>query len=171
VSAKRYLRPWIFGVLAGSLFVVAELVLGTYPPSAYAFCLTCHARDLLNTIVNALFHSRFQATEVASRALMLTSPGVFIGAVIAARVNGEIRPRKADVPLRSAVLGFLVMTIGIVIFGCPTRLMLRAGYGEIYGIVAVLGMFGGIAASTVVMKLRSARGGAATVLGGFRGAR
>jgi hypothetical protein len=171
VSAKRYLRPWIFGVAAGSLFVVAEVVLGTYPPSAYAFCLTCHARDLVNTIVNAFFNTRFQATEVAGRALMLTSPGVLIGALLAARVNGEIRPRKADVPLRSAILGFLVMTIGIVIFGCPTRLMLRAGYGEIYGIIAVLGMFGGIAVSTIFMKLRSARGGAATVPGGIRGSR
>jgi hypothetical protein len=158
MKERRYLKPWIFGVLAGSLFVMAEAVFPISPPSAYAFCLSCHVRDLVNTVVNAVFHSRFQATEVASRALMLTSPGVLVGALLAARVNREIRPRKADKPLLFAALGFLVMTIGIVIFGCPTRIVLRAGYGETYGIVALVGMFGGIAAATFLMKLRSAHG-------------
>ncbi len=158
MKPRRYLKPWIFGVLAGSLFVLADVVFPISPPSAYAFCLSCHVRDLVNTVVNSVFLTRFQATEVASRALMLTSPGVLVGALVAARLNREIRPRKADKPLLSAALGFLVMTIGIVIFGCPTRIVLRAGYGEIYGIVALLGMSGGIAAATLLMRLRSARG-------------
>ena len=51
------------------------------------------------------------------------------------------------------------MVIGIVIFGCPTRIVLRAGYGEVYGIVALAGMFVGIAAATVLMKLRWSSGG------------
>jgi hypothetical protein len=52
------------------------------------------------------------------------------------------------------VLGFLMMTIGIVIFGCPTRIVLRAGYGEVYGIVALFGMAAGIAVATVLLRLR-----------------
>jgi uncharacterized membrane protein YedE/YeeE len=157
VKTRRYLKPWIFGVLAGSVFVLADVIFPIAPPSAYAFCLSCHVRDLVNTVSNAAFLTKFPATEVAQRALMLTSPGVFLGALIAARANREIRPRKADRPLLFAVLGFLVMTIGIVIFGCPTRITLRAGYGEVYGIVALLGMFGGIAAATVFLRVRSAR--------------
>ena len=156
LKGKRYVKPWIFGVVAGSIFVLADAIFAISPPSAYAFCLSCHVRDLVNTLLNAVIHSRFQVTEVAGRALMLTSPGVLLGALVAARVYGEARPRKADRPLLPAALGFLVMTIGIVIFGCPTRIVLRAGYGEIYGIVALAGMFAGIAGATVLMKLRSA---------------
>jgi hypothetical protein len=152
-------KPWIFGVVAGSIFVLADAAFAISPPSAYAFCLSCHVRDLVNTVLNAATHSRFQVTDVAGRALMLTSPGVLLGAFIAARVYGEARPRKADRPLLLAGLGFLVMTIGIVIFGCPTRIVLRAGYGEIYGIVALAGMFVGIAAAALIMKLRWAGGG------------
>jgi len=152
-------KPWIFGVVAGTIFVLADAAFAISPPSAYAFCLSCHVRDLVNTVVNAVVHSRFQVTEVAGRALMLTSPGVLLGAFIAARVHGEARPRKADRPLLLAGLGFLVMTIGIVIFGCPTRIVLRAGYGEIYGVVALVGMFAGIAAATLLMKLRWSGGG------------
>ena len=160
LKRKQYVKPWVFGVVAGSLFVLADAVFPISPPSAYAFCLSCHVRDLVNTLLNALVHSRFQVTEVARRALMLTSPGVLIGAFIAARVYGESRPRKADRPLLLAGLGFFVMTIGIVIFGCPTRIVLRAGYGEIYGIVALAGMFAGIGAATLLMRLRWAGGNA-----------
>jgi hypothetical protein len=159
VKARRYLKPWIFGVAAGSLFVGAEVLFPISPPSAYAFCLSCHVRDLLNTVMNTLFHTRFLATEVGSRALTLTSPGVLLGALIAARINGEVRPRRADRPILSLALGFLVMIIGITIFGCPTRIVLRAGYGEIYGIVALIGMFAGIAVTTGIMKWRARRGG------------
>jgi hypothetical protein len=158
LKRKLYVKPWIFGVAAGAIFVFADAAFPIAPPSAYAFCLSCHARDLVNTVLNAVVHSRFQVTEVAQRALMLTSPGVLIGAFIAARVYGESQPRKADRPVLLAGLGFLMMTIGIVIFGCPTRIVLRAGYGEIYGIVALVGMFAGIGAATLLMRLRWAAG-------------
>jgi hypothetical protein len=160
VKGKRYLKPWVFGVAAGTLFVGAEVVFGIYPPSAYAFCLSCHVRDLVNTVVNAALGLRFEVTEVAGRALLLTSPGVLLGAVIAARLNGEVKRRKADRPVLFAALGFLVMTAGIVIFGCPTRIVLRAGYGDVHGIVALGGMLGGIAAATLLTRLRLRGGGA-----------
>jgi hypothetical protein len=158
MKKKRYLKPWVFGVAAGALFVGVEAVFSIYPPSAYAFCLSCHVRDLVNTIVNALFGAHFQVTEVAGRALLLTSPGVLLGAFAASRLNAEYRPRRADKPVVYAALGFAIMTIGIVIFGCPTRIVLRAGYGEFYAIVALAGMLAGITAATLLMRLRSSRG-------------
>jgi uncharacterized membrane protein YedE/YeeE len=154
VKKKRYLKPWIFGVVTGGIFVLAEVVLGIYPPSAYAFCMSCHVRDLLNTGMNEIFRTHYQVTAVAERALLLTSPGVLLGAFIAARSNRETRALRADRPLVSALLGFVVMTIGILIFGCPTRIVLRAGYGEVYGIAALLGMLAGIAVASWAMKLR-----------------
>jgi hypothetical protein len=147
----------MFGVLAGTLLVGAELVFDIYPPSAYAFCLSCHVRDLMNTIINAVFGSRFPAAEIAGRAVLLTSPGVVLGALAAAWLNREIAPRRSGQPVLAAALGFLVMTIGIVIFGCPTRIVLRAGYGEVYGVVALAGMLVGIVASTLLLRLWSRR--------------
>lgn len=158
MRARRYLKPWIFGITAGALFVGVDVLFPISPPSAYAFCLSCHVRDLVNAVANTLFHSRFLTTQVGSRALTLTSPGVLIGALLAARINGEIRPRRADRPIFFLALGFLVMVIGITIFGCPTRIVLRAGYGEIYGIVALLGMFAGVAVATGFMRWRAGRG-------------
>ena len=162
MPGKGVVKPWVFGIAAGSLLVAADAVFRIAPPSAYSFCLSCHARDLVNTVANALFGARWQVTEVAQRALMLTSPGVLLGALIAARVFGERRVRRADKPVLFAALGFLVMTTGILIFGCPTRIALRAGYGEFYGIVALVGLLAGTAVTTILMALglRAGRGGA-----------
>ncbi len=160
MRVKRTVKPWVFGIAAGTLLVAADVALRIAPPSAYSFCLSCHARDLVNTAVNAIFHARWQVTEVASRALMLTSPGVLLGAFIASRAAGEHRVRRADRPVLFAVLGFLVMIVGILIFGCPTRIVLRAGYGEFYGVAALGGLLAGTGLATLVMMIgfRAGRG-------------
>jgi hypothetical protein len=154
---KRYVPPWVFGIAAGVLFVGAEVFLSVYPPSAYAFCLTCHTRDLLNRIVNALFGTNYQVSFISTRILFLSSPAILLGAFAAARINGERKVLKADKPLRFFVFGFIVMVIGILIFGCPTRLILRSGYGDVYAAAGVAAMFAGIACGTLIIKRRAVR--------------
>ena len=170
-----YLKPWLFGIAAGSLFVGFEAFLGFYPPAAYAFCLVCHTRDLVNSVVNALAGAAFPTAAVAQRAYLLTSPAVLIGAALAARIHGEralkksgrikaVRPPGHD-PFGAAVTiprstlfyltGFAVMSTGIVIFGCPTRLTIRAAYGDVYGIIGVAGMFLGIWLGTAILRARA----------------
>ena len=86
---KRYLKPWIFGIIAGIIFVSAEAVLNFYPPSAYTFCLSCHTRDLVNTVVNTLFEAHFQTAAISGRVLMVTSPAVIFGAFLSANISNE----------------------------------------------------------------------------------
>ena len=111
MQRRRTLKPWLFGFLAGSLFVGVEALAGVYPPSAYGFCLTCHARDLAGTVVNALFDTNFQTAVVARRMLMITSPAVLLGAWVAARRSGEHRVLSSDRPVSFFALGFAVMTV------------------------------------------------------------
>ena len=40
-----------------------------------------------------------------------------------------------------------------------TRLALRAGYGDVYGIAGLVGLLAGVAVTTVAMRLWSLRGG------------
>jgi hypothetical protein len=156
---KRYIKPWLFGIIAGAVFVSAEAVFNFYPPSAYVFCLSCHTRDLVNTAVNALFHASFQTAAVSGRVLMVTSPAVILGAFLSARLFKEHSPQKSSRPVLFFIYGFIVMITGIVIFGCPTRIVLRSGYGDLYGIAALVGMFGGIWVGTVLLRKRAARTG------------
>jgi hypothetical protein len=149
---KWYLKPWLFGIIAGGMFVFAEVIFNLYPPTAYTFCLTCHARDFVNTIVNLLFNTNYQITFLARRVLMTTSLCVMAGAFIAARIFDEFRFRKSTNPTLSFLTGFIIMITGIVIFGCPTRIVIRSGYGDVYGIVALIGIFIGILNGTTILK-------------------
>jgi hypothetical protein len=149
---RTYIKPWIFGVAAGAMFVSAEAFLGLYPPACYSFCLTCHVRDLVNTVTNLLFGTRFETSYLARRVLMLTSPGVVIGALVTSRLFGEYRRVHSSRPMLFFLSGFTVMIIGILIFGCPTRIVMRAGYGDLYGIVALAGLFVGVSIGTLIIK-------------------
>jgi hypothetical protein len=149
---RSYLQPWLFGIIAGCIVVFAEVFLRIYPPSAYAFCLSCHTRDLVNTIINVAWEGNYQTAVIAQRLFMITSPGVFLGAFMAARMFNEQHVQRSGHPFGFFLTGFVVMIIGLLIFGCPTRLLIRVGYGEFYGIVAILGMFLGIWCGTVMMR-------------------
>jgi hypothetical protein len=152
-----YLKPWLFGIICGTLFVLAEAFLDFYPPAAYSFCLTCHTRDLVNTATNLIFSTNYQTAFLARRILMITSPAVLLGAFIAARISGEYIIQKKTRPVLFFIAGFFIMITGIVIFGCPTRIVIRAGYGDIYGIAAVGGMCVGIYIGTKIVKYFAAR--------------
>jgi len=149
------LKPWLFGIITGIMFVFAEVIFNLYPPTAYSFCLTCHARDFVNTIVNLIFKTNYQTTFLARRVLMTTSLCVMIGAFIAARIFNEYRVKRGTHPVLFFATGFIIMITGIVIFGCPTRIVIRSGYGDVYGIVALIGIFLGVLSGTVFLKLLS----------------
>ena len=154
---KWYLKPWFFGIIAGVIFVSVEAAFNFYPPSAYAFCLSCHTRDLVNTVVNTLFEARFQTAAISGRALMVTSPAVVFGAFLSSRLFKEQRRQKSPRPMLFFVYGFIVMISGLIIFGCPTRIIIRSGYGDVYGIAALIGMFAGIWGGTKLIKHSAGR--------------
>ena len=152
---KGYLQPWVFGVIAGIMIVSAEAVLNFYPPAAYSFCLTCHTRDFVNTVINAVFNQNYQVAFLSRRILMITSPSVMIGAFIASQISSEYKKEGSTHPFPFFLYGFFIMIIGILIFGCPTRIILRSGYGDLYGIIAVVGMVLGIWGATHMIKVFS----------------
>lgn len=53
------------------------------------------------------------------------------------------------------ICGLLVACAGLLIMSCPTRIVLRVGYGESFGILAAVGLFAGIAAAVFILKRRS----------------
>ena len=106
----------------------------------------------MNTVVNALFKANFQTAAVSGRVLMLTSPSVILGALLASRLFKESRMQKSERPMMFFIYGFIVMIAGLIIFGCPTRIVIRSGYGDLYGIAALFGMFAGIWGGTVLLK-------------------
>ena len=149
-----YLKPWIFGIIAGVLVVVPGLLIPMRFPSAYGFCLSGHSRDLINGIINWISGLYLPQTYISRKILLLTSPAVIAGAFTAALIFRERQKIKASRPVLSLLFGAVVMLIGIIIFGCPTRLIIRAGFGDIYGIAATAALFAGVAIASIVLKLK-----------------
>lgn len=152
---RKYCKPWVFGLVAGVLFVGIEALFRFYPPQAYVFCLTCHTRDFINRILNTAAGSSFMVSGIGAKVFTFTSPAVIAGAFFAAVIKKERKILKAQKPWLFFFIGFCIMIIGILIFGCPTRLLLRAGYGDVYAIAAVAAMFAGIWTGTVIQRKRA----------------
>ena len=45
------ISPWIAGAVIGFLAASLQYIAQMTKPPAYGFCMACHARDLINTII------------------------------------------------------------------------------------------------------------------------
>lgn len=156
--------PWrprgaMAGALLGLLAVLASGLLAPQgAPPAYGLCVACHGRDFLG----GLGLSEWVGLPAVS-GLVLSGPGLLLGAAMAARANDEHRVRQAKRPLQSLLLGMLTMSASLLALGCTTRLALRAAYGDRLALWSVAGVAVGTAAVTGAMTWHARRAAA----GGF----
>ncbi|MBI4880180.1 MAG: YedE-related selenium metabolism membrane protein [Planctomycetes bacterium] len=128
-------RPGIIlvGGVIGLLAVLLEF-LGN-PPNM-GVCVACFERDL----AGALGLHRAAAAQY----LRPEIPGFVLGALVAAFLFREFRPRGGAAPIVRFLLGAFAM-IGVLVFlGCPWRLLHRLAGGDLNGIVGAAGLAAGI---------------------------
>lgn len=138
----------VYGVIAALLAVRAQVLFGLEPPPAYAICMTCHSRDMITWLVNHVAGARWEIAPVSASVPLITTVGLFIGAYVAARRHQETRWVSLGKGWRGFIYGVLVMNAGIVVLGCPTRLLLLSAYGEVLALVAVVGLVVAITVGT-----------------------
>jgi hypothetical protein len=141
-----------YGVAAGLLAVGVQVFFNVKPPPAYGICMACHPRDMVNWLSNHLLGTRWELAPVSATLPLLTTVGLVIGASFAARRNREFRWLSLGKRARSFLLGLLVMNAALAVLGCPTRLLLLTAYGEILGLIGVIGLILGIVAGTLLLK-------------------
>ena len=145
------------GVTAAVLAVAAGAFFDVRPPEAYGLCMACHGRDLVNWTVNIAAGTHLTVAPASAVYPVLTTIGVLLGALIAARVNGECRWRTPDHCIKTFVYGLLVMTFALVAGGCSIRLLLRTGAGEPLGLLGFAGMASGVVLATMWLRWRALR--------------
>lgn len=152
VLAKLSCSPIFFGAAIAVLVVTFQVVFKDVVPLAYGICTVCHARDLLSWIVNHVVRFSMDTPVFASRALVLTPLGLVTGSFLASKRAGEFSWVRASSPVLMLIGGVLVSISGLLIMSCPTRLILRLAFGDTLALFAVIGLFAGIAVSTVIMR-------------------
>jgi hypothetical protein len=145
------------GIVAALLAVIAGSMFEVRPPDAYGLCMACHARDLVNWTVNAAAGTQLTVAPASFVFPVLTTFGVLLGALIAARTRGEFRWQHPEHPLKTFLYGVVVMNCALVAGGCSIRLLLRTAAGETLGMIGFAALAAGVILATQWLRWRAAR--------------
>ena len=144
--------PIFFGIIAGSLAVLAQPLFKIHPPQAYGICTICHGRDFLNWFGERLFSFNFESAEVSIQYPLATTIGIIIGSVLSSKLNGEYRFIKVENLILKFFMGIAVSHFGLLIMSCPTRLVLRFAFGDPFSLLAIVGLLSGITFGVIILK-------------------
>ena len=147
-------RNWLV-ILCGLLVGTAAVVLTKFGnPGNMGFCIACFLRD----IAGALGLQGASTTNEAGETLRTLSNfrpeivGLIIGACIMALVGKEFKPKGGSSPFTRFLLGAVVMVGALVFLGCPLRMVIRIGGGDLNAIIGLAGFIVGILVGIVFLK-------------------
>jgi hypothetical protein len=140
-----------YGVVTGLLAVVVG-ELWVNPPAAYGLCSACHGRDLTDWIVNHVEGKNLFVTAAGAKWPLFTVVGLVVGSYAAARRNREFGSINIGGNVRQFAYGAVVMGAALFVGGCPTRIIIRTGYGDLAGLIALVGVAAGIVLATLSMR-------------------
>jgi hypothetical protein len=147
----------VAGVVAGIFAAISQILFHVFPPYAYGICVACHARDLVNWLVNFGTGSTLLVAGVSVAAPVLTVIGLVLGAYAASKRNKEFRFKTTKNPITSFVYGFLVMTFALTLGGCTLRTVLRIAYGDVIAVIAFASIALGVIAGAQIIKWSARR--------------
>ena len=144
--------PVFYGIVVAVLAGVAGQWLGVSPPAAYGVCSACHGRDLADWVLNNVEGTRLFVTAAGASWPLLTVVGLVFGSFLASIRNGEFRSLNLGGNSRQFVFGAVVMCAALFVSGCPTRLIIRTGYGDLAGAIALGGVAVGVVIATFSLR-------------------
>lgn len=124
--------------------ILAPLLQKLGNPGNMGICVACFERD----IAGALGLHRAAVVQYIRPEII----GFVIGALIAAYLFKEFRPRVGSAPIVRFVLGAFAMIGALVFLGCPWRAVLRLAGGDGNAILGLAGLIFGIWIGTLFLK-------------------
>ena len=132
----------VTGLLIGAA-AVALTALGN--PKNMGFCIACFVRDISGSLQ---FH---QAAVVQYFRPEIV--GIVLGAMGMALIKKEWRAQGGSSPITRFVIGMFVMIGALVFLGCPLRMVIRIGGGDLNAVIGLLGFIVGILVGVIPLKL------------------
>ncbi len=131
----------ISGVVVGIASIVLTL-LGN--PKNMGFCIACFERDIAGALS---LHSAAKVQYLRPEIM-----GLILGAFIIALITKEFKPKAGSSPATRFVLGMVVMIGALAFLGCPLRMVIRIGAGDINAMIALVGFVLGVYIGTIFLK-------------------
>ncbi len=138
---KEYSLMALAGVIIGAL-IISLMKLGN-PPNM-GICIACFERD----IAGALGLHQAKLVQYIRPEII----GIVFGALVAALIFRDFKPTSGSSPLIRFMLGMFSMIGALVFLGCPLRMTIRLGGGDLNALVGLLGFVAGIAVGTLFLK-------------------
>lgn len=124
-------------VAAGAVVGLAAVMLTVLGnPENMGFCIACFLRDIAGACG---LHSAAKVQYVRPEII-----GLVLGSFIMALIKGEFRAKGGSSPATRFVLGAFVMIGALAFLGCPLRMVIRLGGGDLNALVALIGFTIGI---------------------------
>ena len=134
---------WI--ILGGLVFgILGALAVNWGNPNNMGICVACFLRDIAGGL-------KLQANA----AVQYLRPEIFgfaLGAFGASMAFREWRPRGGSSPIIRFILAMCVMVGALVFLGCPVRVLLRLGGGDLSALVALGGLIVGVLVGVFFLK-------------------
>lgn len=142
---KTWIRDYGPILLAGVITGAAALVLTALGnPKNMGFCIACFERDIAGALG---FHSaakvQYLRPEIA---------GIVIGALVSAAAAREFRAKAGSSPASRFLIGVFVMIGALAFLGCPLRMVIRLGGGDLTAVAGLLGFLAGILVGIFFLK-------------------
>ena len=142
-------NPLYVGLVIGILAALVQvLLISAGGPEAYGFCVACHTRDVVNVAVNDIAGTKLAVAAISQNAILpvMTVIGVLIGAFVSAKYYQEFRTKTGTIASYVWYLlgGLLFMIFALFMGGCPYRMGLRIGYGDVVALIGVIAIIVGV---------------------------
>jgi hypothetical protein len=142
-------NPLYVGLAIGILAALVQvLLISAGGPEAYGFCVACHTRDVVNVAVNDIAGTKLAVAAISQNAILpvMTVIGVLIGAFVSARYYSEFRTKTGGIASYVWYLlgGIFFMSFALFMGGCPYRIGLRIGYGDVVAFIGVIAIIIGV---------------------------
>ncbi len=139
----KKINPWV--LLTGAAVGLAALVLTALGnPANMGFCIACFLRDIAGA---TQMHTAAVVQYIRPEII-----GLVLGSTILAMATGEFKPRAGSSPAIRFLLGMFVMIGALVFLGCPLRMVIRMGGGDLNAFVGLTGFAAGILIGIFFLK-------------------
>ncbi|MBU5256277.1 YedE family putative selenium transporter [Tissierella praeacuta] len=131
MGSKR--KMFIYGGVIG---LIGAILMKLGNPGNMGICIACFWRD----IAGALGLHRAEVVQYIRPEII----GIIFGSFIVSYMTGDFKVKGGSSPLIRFVLGFFLMIGALVFLGCPLRMLLRLGNGDLNAIIGLIGYVVGI---------------------------
>lgn len=105
-------------------------------PANMGFCIACFLRDIAGAVgLHRADKVQYIRPEIV---------GIVLGAFILALANKEFRAKAGSSPATRFILGMIVVIGALVFLGCPLRMVIRLGGGDLNAVTGLIGFIIGI---------------------------